>query len=424
MRNPLEVVTSLHRRNGFSIALALTLWQIYAEQILEATEPQNRIVTHYDAYFFAPEREVARLLAFAGLEAPADLSALRQAAVPDLRHHRKSTLDLIEHGFPRQVIALYRRLAAEAEWWEGATNADDDIVAPDRPLPVGSITRGIGGIDLIRVENEALRRNNADFTAALVDREARITELEVALAAHEATRAELDGRVAERDSRLNERNALIARRDHAIAALQQQIAHNAAELTRLREQVAELSERLAASERARQIAEIHERELRATATSLQAVQLQRDAEIMGTLGSVLSRHAPGAPASIYYRRLLGQLRRFVDAHVPPRAQTLVATYGDAALLALGDRPTEHFPRATPGVSADYTDVNAAAAIAQLEALRAGGAEFLVVPGPALPWLAMHPELERHLEANSVPVARERGIGTIYALHRRQDHVPA
>jgi uncharacterized coiled-coil protein SlyX len=322
------------------------------------------------------------------------------------------------------VIALYRQLAADAEWWEGAAEPDENRVAPDRPLPVASITRGSGGIDLLRVENEALRRNNADFTAALVDRQARIAELELALAAHEATRAELDGRVAERDGRLNERNALIARRDHAIAALQQQIAHNAAELTRLREQVAELSERLAESERTRQIAEIHERSLRATATGLQAVQLQRDAEIMATLGSVLSRHAPGAPASIYYRRLVDQLRRFVDAHVPPCARTLVMTYGDVLLLAQGDRPTEHFPRATPGVSADYTDVSAAAAIAQLEALRDDGAEFLVVPSPAMPWLAMHSELERHLEAHTVPVASERGVGAIYALPRQQNQLPA
>ena len=29
-----------------------------------------------------------------------------------------------------------------------------------------------------------------------------------------------------------------------------------------------------------------------------------------------------------------------------------------------------------------------------------GAEFLVVPSPALPWLATHPELERHLEART------------------------
>ena len=34
VRNPLEVVTSLHRRNAFSTALGLTLWQIYAERIL------------------------------------------------------------------------------------------------------------------------------------------------------------------------------------------------------------------------------------------------------------------------------------------------------------------------------------------------------------------------------------------------------
>ena len=115
------------------------------------------------------------------------------------------------------------------------------------------------------------------------------------------------------------------------------------------------------------IAEIHERELRSMMTAMQAVQLHRDAEIMATLGSVLSRHVPGAPASIYYRRLVAQVRRFVDQHVPSTARTLVATYGDDALLQLGERQAEPFPYATPGVSADYTDVTAAEAVAQLEA---------------------------------------------------------
>ena len=45
VRNPLEVVTSLHRRNGFSIALSLTLWRIYGERILEDTTPSDRMVT-------------------------------------------------------------------------------------------------------------------------------------------------------------------------------------------------------------------------------------------------------------------------------------------------------------------------------------------------------------------------------------------
>ena len=234
--------------------------------------------------------------------------------LPGLRHHRKTARDLVEHGFPREVIALYRLLSAEADWREDDADGDSEEARPlADTVRAATIVRGVGGVDLVRVENEALRRNNADFTAALADREARIAELEIALQGHETFRVELDGKIAERDGRLNERNALIARRDHAIAALQQQIAHNAAELTRLREQSADLTERLAESERGRTIAEIHERELRSMVTGLQDVQLQRDAEIMATLGAVLSRHAPGAPASIYYRRLVDQVRRFVDA---------------------------------------------------------------------------------------------------------------
>jgi hypothetical protein len=159
-------------------------------------------------------------------------------------------------------------------------------------------------------------------------------------------------------------------------------------------------------------------------TGLQEVQLQRDAEIMGTLGAVLSRHAPGAPASIYYRTLVQQVRRHVDANIPAGSRVLVATYGDPALLELGDRLTQSFPRSAPGVSADYTDVNEAAAIAQLNALCDAGAEFLVIPSPALPWLANHPALERHLESRHTVAARERGVVTIYALSREQGQIPA
>ena len=426
VRNPLEVVTSLHRRNGFSTALGLTLWQIYAQRILEDTSPDQRLVAHYDAFFVDSEREIARVLEYLGLEHDQDLQTLRATAIPALRHHRKSVRDLEEHGFPGTVINLYLQLCREAGWLEGLPEPADGI--PEAVAGTDnartSIAAGIGRVDLVRVENEILKRNIADFSDALADREARILELELALNNHEALRAELDGKIAERDSRLIERNALIARRDHTIGMQQQQLARQAEELSRLREQVAALNECLAESERNREIAEIHQRELRSMLTDLQAVQLQRDAEIMGTLGAVLSRHAPNAPASIYHRKLVDQVRRFVENHVPAGARTLVATYGDDAMLLLGDRPTEPFPRSAPGVVADYTDVRGTEAVAQLAELRDRGAEFLLVPSPALPWLATHPELERHLEERQTVIARERGIGTIYALGREQGQIPA
>jgi hypothetical protein len=185
-----------------------------------------------------------------------------------------------------------------------------------------------------------------------------------------------------------------------------------------------LTERLVERDRDLQIAEIRERELRSMLTDLQAVQLHRDSEIMATLGAVLSRHAPNAPASIYYRKLVGHVRQFVETHVPRGARMLVTTNGDEAMLMLGDRMTESFPRSAHGISADYTDVRGNEAIAQLEARRAAGAEFLLVPSPAIPWLATHPELERHLDERYAIVARERGFGTIYALASVQGRIPA
>jgi hypothetical protein len=418
VRNPLEVVTSLHRRNGFSVALGLTLWQIYSERALADTSPDDRLVTHYDAYFFDPEKEIGRVLAFLGLEGDRDWAALRTAAIPDLRHYRKTLRDLQENGFPAEVVALYRRFCAEAAWVEEAVD-DNSERRPQQFDGGASIARGLGSVDLVRVENEALRRNNDDFRAALANREARIQELEMALETHEAVRAELESRVKERESRVAERNVGINRRDLTIEALQRQLATNAAEHSQLREEVANLTARLAESERKGEISAIHERELRAMLTGLQAIQMGRDAEIMGTLGAVLSRHAPGAPAAIYHRRLLDQVQQFVDAHLPPGSRTLVASYGDSAMLLLGDRATEHFPQSASGVVANYTDVSAEEAVAQLEALRDDGAEFLVVPSPALPWLASHPDLERHLDQQCTPVARERGIGAIYGLVRQQ-----
>jgi hypothetical protein len=339
-----------------------------------------------------------------------------------LRHHRRTALDLEQAGFPPEIIDLYADLCREADWWEGVAKGASAPHAPHAGS--ATIARGAGRADLLRVENEVLRRNNADFDAALANRETRIAELEMALRQHEAARVELEGRVAERDGRLHERHNVLARKDHAIGVVQRELAEAAAEAARLREQVAGLTDRLEASERSRAVMEIHERELRTMLTSLQEVQLQRDAEIMGTLGAVLSRHAPGAPASIYYRHLVSQVRRLVETHVPAGSRLLVATYGDDGLLALGDRQTAPFPRAAAGVSADYTDISGEEAVAQLEALRDDGAEFLLVPSPALPWLANHPQLGRHLDAQYAAVVRDRAVGTIYTLGQQQGRIPA
>jgi uncharacterized coiled-coil protein SlyX len=271
------------------------------------------------------------------------------------------------------------------------------------------------------LELELALKNHEELAA---ERDSRVAMRDGQVAERDGQIAERDGQIAERDARLLERNAMIARRDHTIQEQVQQIAQQSEALAQLRGQVAALKESLSESERNREIAEIHERELRLMLTNLQAAQLQRDNEIMGTLGAVLSRYAPNAPAAIYHRKLVGNVRQFVESHVPSGARMLVSTYGDEAMLLLGDRSTESFPRSTSGQSGDYTDVRGSEAIIQLESLRNAGAEFLLVPSSALPWLATHPDLERHLEERYAIIARERGIGTIYSLASKQGRIPA
>lgn len=420
VRNPLEVVTSLHRRNGFSIALSLTLWQVYAERMLAATSPSTRIVTHFDAWFVDPMAEARRLVDALGLP-----GWDRESGAPDpnvgLRHHRKTLADLREAGFPAATIETYRALCAEAGWWEGKDAQGIDLARRETD---SVILQGLGRVDLLRVENEALRRNIADFTTALAGRESRVAELEAALRMHEASRSELEAFLRERDGRLRERNAVLQIRDAAIAERDQQAAAREAELSNTRAQLASALDRISELERELEITKLHEREMRRMLNSLQQVQYHRDAEIMGTLGSVLSRHAPGAPASIYHRKLVTQVRELVAQHIPAGSRVAVATNGDDAFLQLGDLQTERYPKPSPHISADYTDVSDEAAIAQLGELRADGAAFLVVPSPALPWLANHPALEQHLTEHLSLVMRERGIVSIYALRPGTAQIPA
>ncbi|MCA9864205.1 MAG: sulfotransferase, partial [Thermomicrobiales bacterium] len=185
VRNPLEVVTSLHRRNGFSIALSLTLWQIYAERVLNSTAPGQRVVTHFDAWFVDPAAEAQRLIDALGLSGRDS-----ESGDPDpnlgLRHHRQTLEDLRKAGFPSETIETYRALCHEAGWWEGA---DTSPAPTTSPTTDSAILRGLGRVDLLRVENESLRRNVADFTTAIAGRDSRVSELEAALRMHEASRS-------------------------------------------------------------------------------------------------------------------------------------------------------------------------------------------------------------------------------------------
>lgn len=423
VRNPLEVALSLRRRNGFSFALGLTLWRVYAERVLAAAAPSDRVITHFDAYFGDAEPEVRRVAARLDLSPPAGRREPVAAAADDLKHHRLTVADLSEAAIDPSIIELYRALCAEAEWRDpleagamATVGQRREIVArigaaERRPTSLprpSTLEAGVGRTDRLALELELLQIDRETYRQALAGREARVAELELALHVHEAARGDLEGKVAERDARIAERERKLVEAEAAFQRLTR-------EVRTLRQTVLDQKAQLAEAERRLEMQDRHEREQRVMLASLHQQLFEKDAEVMGTLGAALARFAPGAPASIYYRQLLQKVRGLVAAHLPPGVPVLVATYGDDELLRLDGRPALPYPQGDGGVAADYTSVDGTIAIAQLEHQRAQGAGFLIVPSPAQPWLARHAEIQRYLEARFPAIVQEQGSCTIYDL---------
>jgi hypothetical protein len=116
-----------------------------------------------------------------------------------------------------------------------------------------------------------------------------------------------------------------------------------------------------------------------------------------------------------YARLGEQLRAVVRRTLPAGATVLVASKGDDELLRLEGRRAWHFPQTDEGEYAGYEPADSREAIAQLEALRARGADFLLLPYTAFWWLEEYRGFRRHLEKQYRLVVREENVCLIFAL---------
>jgi hypothetical protein len=112
VRNPLEVALSLKQRNQSSYAHGLALWSAYYRALLDAVDPETRMVTHYESHLGEPESELRRLVDFVGLPAETE-SELSPQVKPSLRHQRVE-VTMAEAGVEPDTIALYASLCEEA----------------------------------------------------------------------------------------------------------------------------------------------------------------------------------------------------------------------------------------------------------------------------------------------------------------------
>jgi hypothetical protein len=122
-----------------------------------------------------------------------------------------------------------------------------------------------------------------------------------------------------------------------------------------------------------------------------------------------------------YAELVGRVHSTVAACVPPGASLLMVSKGDAALLELPGHRAAHFPQDGAGEYAGHHPRDSVAATAELERLRRGGAEYLVIPATASWWLDHYREFARHLANHGEVVANTPDACLIYELGRLGGH---
>lgn len=115
LRDPLEVFESLRDRTFTPSLSGLDLWLTYYRQILDTVLPEDRIVTHYDAYFANAGEELRRVLDFAGLQvAPKVIESSARIVSSSLRHKHSSLASLRAANVRPELIDLYAALCEEA----------------------------------------------------------------------------------------------------------------------------------------------------------------------------------------------------------------------------------------------------------------------------------------------------------------------
>lgn len=122
-----------------------------------------------------------------------------------------------------------------------------------------------------------------------------------------------------------------------------------------------------------------------------------EAEVRGLQEAAAGSSGVEPGNSLGYKHLVEAVRESVLAKVPHRASVLVVSRGDRELIRLPGREAAHFPQGENGGYAGHHPADSDEAIAQLERLREGGAQYLVLPPTALWWREHYDEFASHLD---------------------------
>jgi hypothetical protein len=372
-RNPLEVALSLRRRGYPSATKALELWQAYNQFVIDCTSPETRIVTHYSSYFPDPQKELVRVLTFLNLRVPqAVVDQACSSALADLRHGSFSASQLRKVGVSPDVMATYMSMCLETAWSDGVASLPQGKEASERAAGAGTRSRysyDVPTEKLHQDESLPLPPLSSSPEADLLERELVLEKIQPQLTARDRTIRDLRAQLQGFDQ-------LRCKVEEQGAQLRCMMEEQGAQLRAMREQL----------------------------------------DLLNRCASwAIDRWAPDLGKTLAYVKQILRTQQVVRATLPAGATVLVVSKGDEELLKLDGRTAWHFPQTLDGVYAGTHPANSIAAIAQLEALRVRGADYLLFPSTALWWLEHYTAFRDHLRRRYQEVVRQDDACVVYDL---------
>jgi hypothetical protein len=326
IRNPLEVMASLRRRDGFLSAKSGLLWLRHVLDAEKATRDLPRAVVTYDALLSNWQGVVAALAAGLQLRWP------RRAALADLQIERFLTTQFRHHAIaPEQLAAR----AEVVDWVKGAYAALVQLsVTPEHKASIVRLER-------IRAEFE---KASSAFGVALLEGESELARREAENAHFHAENADLQQRVTVLS---DEQQRLSAEQDTVTVRLTEDLQSTHAALSEERQKAAEQVDQLTAFEADRAAAVQDAQQLTAARDALKeklehahttlSAERQKAAEQADQLvfletarrTAEETQAATAADASRHWAELNGLKKKLEDAHTVLSAERhKVATQSD------------------------------------------------------------------------------------------------
>ena len=236
-RNPLEVARSLQRRNGFSIAAGMALWETYNRHALKASWPMPRVMVGYGALMRDPEeaadRLVARLAEFGVMRlAVPDESTFRQFIQPAYHRHRVTVQETDRYLTPDQK-SLWKQIRSE----DVLAQEPADTISAAATQHLYDLESSQQSVRYHEDRTKALNAKLVEYREQLTIRETELTRRGKELAGR-------DEELAGRDEELAARDEELAGRDEELAGRDEELAGRDEELDRRAQEVAARDERI------------------------------------------------------------------------------------------------------------------------------------------------------------------------------------